>query len=444
MNHLFELLGFLIGLIHLYHWLYRMWLQRWLNRKKSVRLPRKPRVLKPKTERDCPVCQQHRSKATPPAPLLPVSWSTRKGRGGPRKKISTQSFACPNSVCEYYGIRDETIHALVGDGTHGKHTLIQDLKCQACGRKFTVRRNTLMYRLKHSPDAVAKILWLLALGVNISALEEVFQVRELTIRTWLARSGVQSMKFHERFMIQLDLLHLQLDELWASVKFDAHHLWVWVVSDATTKLIPVLQVGSRSQEMAYRVVHELKCRLRSGSIPVFASDGLKHYFYALTARFGQWQPGQGKKPVWVLLNQFAYAQVIKCQRRRRTVKVERRLLWGDQHTYRSRLLQAGLSGRINTAFVERTNLTIRQSVSKLTRRTWGPARYSPELLDHLEWWRCYYHFARYHESLTVPLAHPIPRTGRQQPLRCRRRTPAMAAGLTTRRWSVSELIPYPV
>jgi transposase-like protein len=179
---------------------------------------------------------------------------------------------------------------------------------------------------KHSPDTVARVLWLLALGVDISALEEVFTVRELTIRTWLARSGVQSMKIHERFMVQLDLLHLQLDELWASVKFCGRDLWVWVVSDATTRLVPVLQVGSRSQEMAYRVVHELKRGLCSGSTPVFASDGLGHYFYALTAHFGQWEPGQGKKSVWVLLSQFAYAQVIKHQRRRRTVKVERRLL----------------------------------------------------------------------------------------------------------------------
>ncbi|HWQ83888.1 MAG TPA: hypothetical protein VN363_04940 [Anaerolineales bacterium] len=191
-------------------------------------------------------------------------------------------------------------------------------------------------------------------------------------------------------------------------------------------------------------MHELKHRLCSGSTPVFPSDGLKHYFYALTAHFGQWEPGQGKKPVWVLLNQFAYAQVIKHQRRRRTVKVDRRLLWGDEQSYRSRLKQAGLSGRINTSFVERTNLTIRQAVSKLTRRTWCPAHYLPELLEHLEWWRSCYHFARYHKSLAVELSYPIPRKGRQQPLRYRRRTPAMAAGLTTRRWSVSELISYPV
>ncbi len=109
-----------------------------------------------------------------------------------------------------------------------------------------------------------------------------------------------------------------------------------------------------------------------------------------------------------------------------------------------RLRGAGLSGKINTAFVERLNLTIRQCVSKLTRRTWGPAHFSPELMDHLEWWRGYYHFVRYHESLAEVLEHPHKRKGRQQPRRYRHRTPAMAAGLTDRRWTVKELLNYPL
>jgi hypothetical protein len=70
-----------------------------------------------------------------------------------------------------------------------------------------------------------------------------------------------------------------------------------------------------------------------------------------------------------------------------------------------------LSGRINTSFVERLNLTIRQCVSKLTRRTWGPARYTPELMEHLEWWRSYYHFVRPHESLAVELSKPFHEKG---------------------------------
>lgn len=124
--------------------------------------------------------------------------------------------------------------------------------------------------------------------------------------------------------------------------------------------------------------------------------------------------------------------------------MERRLLWGEEKHYRQRLRGAGLSGKINTAFVERLNLTIRQCISKLTRRTWGPARFSPELMDHLEWWRSYYHFVRYHESLAEVLEKPYRRKGKQHPRRYRYRTPAMAAGLTDRRWTVKELLHYPL
>jgi transposase InsO family protein len=120
------------------------------------------------------------------------------------------------------------------------------------------------------------------------------------------------------------------------------------------------------------------------------------------------------------------------------------MLWGDEKNYRERLKIAGLSGKINTSFVERANLTIRQCISKLTRRTWGPTHYTPELLEHLDWWLAYYHFVRFHESLKVALATPSQRKGKQQPVRFRRRTPAMAAGLMHKHWTVKELLSYPL
>jgi hypothetical protein len=103
-----------------------------------------------------------------------------------------------------------------------------------------------------------------------------------------------------------------------------------------------------------------------------------------------------------------------------------------------------MSGNINTAFVERVNLTIRQGVSKLTRRTWGRVQYSSELLEHLYWWLAYYHFVREHESLRVKLETPQARKGKQRARKYKGKTPAMAAGVTERRWSVMELISYPL
>jgi len=114
-------------------------------------------------------------------------------------------------------------------------------------------------------------------------------------------------------------------------------MWLWVATDVSTKLVPVLQVGARNQEMAFSVVHELKGRLAAGCVPVFSTDGLRHYYYALTAHFGKWEWTGGKKPVWVLLEDFVYSQVIKHQRRRKTVEVERRVLVGEANSYAERL-----------------------------------------------------------------------------------------------------------
>ncbi|MCJ7433633.1 MAG: hypothetical protein MUO77_09115, partial [Anaerolineales bacterium] len=211
-----------------------------------------------------------------------------KSNRGRKKTISTQYQFCSHHDCKYYLIADENIHALVGSGTHGKYEEIQDLICQACHKKFTIRKHTILYRLKTHSKAVRLALQLLALGVDISALEEALEIRESTLRMLLVRSGVHARKLHERFFQGLDLGHVQLDELWANVKQAQHNVWVWVAVDAKTKIIPVLQLGARTKEMAYAVVHELKSRLNVGNVPVFSTDGLKHYFYALTAHFGDW------------------------------------------------------------------------------------------------------------------------------------------------------------
>ena len=120
-------------------------------------------------------------------------------------------------------------------------------------------------------------------------------------------------------------------------------------------------------------------------------------------------------------------------------------MWcGEWEHLKDGLQALGLSRKINTAFIERLNLTLRQGVSFLTRRTWGMAQSTPELEVSLDWWRAYYHFVRYHESLRVKLSQPQARKGRQTPRRYRRRTPAMAAGFTPHRWTVFELLSFPL
>ncbi len=213
---------------------------------------KRPRLPRPKTGADCPLCQVQSGTDIDEGPGVVVPRPWREGRRPQgRKKVSrTRGFACDNQACVYYGITDPAIHALVADGHHGKHERIQDLKCQVCGHKFTVRRHTVLYRLKTHSARVAEALTFLAEGVDVSVLEQVWQMGEGTLRTWLTRAAQQAEKLHAHFFRGLRCDHIQLDELWAHVRQEGQEVWVWVAVEAATKIVPVIQLGPRTLEMA--------------------------------------------------------------------------------------------------------------------------------------------------------------------------------------------------
>jgi IS1 family transposase/transposase-like protein len=400
------------------------------------------RLLRPRTPLDCPICRLSSSGMRPaPAPVRP--WCEVKSRRGAPKRVNTEGFACPNPQCSYFGITDAHVHALVGDGKHGRAERIQTFRCQACRTTFTSRRNTPLYRLKTPSNQIAMVLSALAEGLDASAAERVFGYRQATITTWLVRAGEHAQTLHERFFDHLQLPHLQLDELRTRLRCARQVLWLWLAIDPCTKMLPVLHLGPRTQHMAHRVIHSLRQLLVPGCLPVFTSDGLNVYFYALTAHFGQWLEGR-KGRQWQVAAGLIYGQVKKRYRRRKLVRVTHVMRLGTEADLKVALQGLGLSGRLNTAFIERVNLTIRHGIAALARRTWATAQQSPHLLAHLEWWRAYYHFVRPHESLRVTLEQPRERGGKRVVQRYRQRTPAMAVGRTTRRWTTREVLSRPL
>ena len=167
-----------------------LWSELW--RKPVVRLAAKqPRPLKPKTGADCLLCQAEQGAITNEGTeaISPRPWREGRSRRGRKKGSVAEGYACGQVGCLYYGITDTASHALVADGHHGKYERIQDLKCQACGHKFTVRRHTVNYRLKTHSVRVAEALTFLAEGVDVSVLERIWQISEGTLRTWLTRQS---------------------------------------------------------------------------------------------------------------------------------------------------------------------------------------------------------------------------------------------------------------
>ncbi len=136
-----------------------------------------------------------------------------------------------------------------------------------------------MYRLKTASRRIAEVLTALAEGLDLSAAVRAFGRGEGTKRCWLARAGAHGEQLHEQHFRDLWLEHVQLDKLVVQMRAKGRKMWLWVALEAETKLMPVLQLGPRTQEMAHGVVHSLRAMLAPGCVPAFTSDGWNLYFY---------------------------------------------------------------------------------------------------------------------------------------------------------------------
>src|SRR5256885_12435472 len=125
--------------------------------------------------------------------------------------------------------------------------------------------------------------------------------------------------------------------------------------------------------MAQRVVHHIAQVLAPDCAPLFLTDGFREYLTALLTHYGQWvQPprrqvqGPAPKARWRPLPQLLYAQVVKTVRRRRLVEMRHRVVFGTPAAVAQVLAACGW--QINTSFVERLNLSLRQHVAAIGRR----------------------------------------------------------------------------
>jgi transposase-like protein len=114
----------------------------------------------------------------------------------------------------------------------------------------------------------------------------------------------------------------------AIARLERSSYWVWTAMDPDRKLLLVIDVGTRTLEMALRVGHQVVQGLAPGCVPLCLTDGFTAYRTAIRAHFGPWMPperrqakGPRPKPRWMPLPELLYAQVVKSYRRRRIVGV---------------------------------------------------------------------------------------------------------------------------
>jgi IS1 family transposase len=407
----------------------------------------------------CAACEQaleapRRQPSPPPPPMVP---STR----GRRRHVDTFDHFCPDRDCRYGGWLG--LGNITSNG-HPSGGPWRQLHCTGCGGYFQETHGTPLHGKRVAPDLLVWAVGALAEGLGIRAVARVFEVDPNTVLQWLVEVADHAMAFSRYFLHDVHVTQVQLDELFALLsavkagevseveaitRLSRSPHWVWTAMDPVTKLLLTIDIGDRTLAMAQRVVHQVVQVLAPGCVPLFLTDGFKEYATALLTHYGQWvQPerrqatGPLPKPRWRPLPQLLYAQVVKTVRRRRLVGVTHRVVVGTLAAVQAVL--APLGCQINTAFVERLNLDLRHHVAAIGRRVTTLCKGEDGVRQQLALFQTYHNFCLPHASLRQPLLQPVPTNGTGSVRQWRPCTPAMAAGLTDRVWTLREVLLFRV
>src|SRR2546430_571235 len=402
----------------------------------------------------CAACEQAHAYAPQPPGCPPPRIVPTRGR--PRQVETSQHF-CPSPACAYQG--------WVGLGNlnangHPNGGPWRQLHCSSCGGYSQETHGTPLHGKRVAPDLLVWAVGALAEGLGIRAVARVFEVDPNTVLAWLVEVADHAAAFSQYFLHDIRGTQVQLDELFALLsavktgevsaaeaveRLSRSPHWVWAAIDPVTKLLLTVDAGDRTLAMAQRVGHQVAQVLAPGCVPLFLTDGFKEYTTALLTHYGQWvrparrqATGPAPKPRWMPLPQLLYAQVVKTVRRRRLVRVRHRVVFGTLEAAQQVLAACGW--QINTAFVERLNVSLRQHVAAIGRRVSTLCKHEDGVCQQLTLYHVYYNFCLPHAGVRQPLpTHGTGSAKRWQP-----QTPAMAAGLTDHVWTLREVLLFRV
>ena len=314
----------------------------------------------------------------------------------------------------------------------------QRYRCRTCERTFAATTATPFYRLRTAQEVVTIVLILLCHGCPLQAIVAAFGFDERTVAYWQARGGDHCRRVHEGRVQRgrVDLQHVQADELW--VKLVAKRVWMALAMAAPSRLwlagvISVHRDGRLITALAEQV---RACAQRWAFL--LCVDGLASYVSAFQRVFRHpIRSGRRGRPRLVVEPGLLIAQVIKRYAQRRVMGVVHRVVRGTAEAVAAVLAHTGTGKVIHTAYIERLNATFRSALAPLVRRGRAIAREVRTLSGGMYLVGCAYNFCWYHDSLRRPAPADSPRKWQE-------RTPAMAAGLTDHRWTMSELLHYQV
>lgn len=253
-------------------------------------------------------------------------------------------------------------------------------------------------------------------GCSIRSTVRMTGVAKNTIQKLLLELGEACTAYQDHTLVNLQCKRVQVDECWAfcyakaktvtpeitAKNPNAGDVWTWAAIDADTKLIPSWIIGPRDGVTARIFVNDLAGRLADRI--QLTSDGLKAYLEAVERAFR---------------GDVDYAQLVK--------------VYGNDHEGHKRYSPAECLGcekhavtgypdpaHVSTSYIERQNLTLRMGMRRFTRLT---NAFSKKIENHtaaVALHMMHYNFVRIHQTL--------------------RTTPAMAAGVSSKLWEISDIV----
>jgi transposase-like protein len=337
--------------------------------------------------------------------------------------MDPQTVFCPNLDCPargQIGQSNVTIHSQ-RDARY---------RCSVCRKTFSARQGTPFFRKQTEEDLITLVITLIASGCPEAAIVVAFDLHPRPVRNWVTAAGQHAATIQQQLVEQpLDLGQVQPDEL--RVKTQAGVVWMALALQVATRLWLGGVISPPHDTTLLRALADLIARCALVGPLLIAVDGLVSYVAALQRAFRTRQPRPGKRPALVPpWPGLVIGQVVKQYVKRRVVGVVRRVAIGTWEGLGALLERTQGGGVLNTSYIERLNATFRRRRARLGRRTRHGAKQQARLHAALYLVGTRYNFCTWHHSLTSADG--------------RRRTPAMAAGITAHCWSVDDLLHYQV
>jgi IS1 family transposase len=281
------------------------------------------------------------------------------------------------------------------------------------GRYVFLLMNKLSFAMR------VQILSMLCEGASLRSTARVADVSLNTVTKLLIDAGKACDTYHDEHVRGVSAKRVQCDEIWSFIGVKAKNraasrratgptagdVWTWTAIESDTKLIISYLVGGRDAEYAIAIMDDLRQRVVTRM--QLTTDGHTPYLRAVEEAFGA---------------DIDFAQLIKIYGEPPAAKeAARRYSPSDCVGSRKDKITGNPDPRhISTSYAERSNLTMRMHMRRFTRLT---NAFSKKIENHayaVALHMTFYNFVRIHKTLRV--------------------TPAMAAGISDRLWSMDDIV----